>query len=143
MSYKVLKFEPKEYPKSSVILWKAQVNPPENFTSIATVLLSDNIDVNNRRTLQEWESLLTDNGFKFHENFDSEFAKEYIIFDKECVSFSFQVFACDINVGNYCIEAGEEYILPLLFSLDLKNILLFINNSILNSTKNIHFFTNK
>ena len=90
MSYKVLIFKPNDSEKSNLVLWKAQINPPKNYNSIATVLISDNIAVNNRRTEEEWEKLLTENGFKFELNYDSQYAKQYIIFDVNCVCFEFE-----------------------------------------------------
>jgi hypothetical protein len=121
MGYRVLQFEPKHISQNTeVILWKAQLDPPPNFNSIATVLISDNIAVNNRRPVDEWENLLRDNGFKYEANFENEYTKEYIIFDKECVAFPFQIFACDISVGSYNLELAEEHILPFLYLLDLK-----------------------
>ena len=54
MGYRVLQFEPKHISQNTeVILWKAQLDPPPNFNSIATVLISDNIAVNNRRPVDE------------------------------------------------------------------------------------------
>ncbi len=121
MGYRVLQFEPKNVLQNNdIILWKAQIDPPPNFNSVATVLISDNISVNNRRPLNEWEDLLRDNGFKYETNFENDFTKEYIIFDKECVAFPFQIFACDISVGSYNLELAEEHILPFLYLLDLK-----------------------
>ncbi len=120
MSYRVLVFKPNDSEKSNVILWKAQINPPPGYTSIATVLISDNIAVNNRRTAEEWEKLLVENGFKYEINFDSEYAKQYIIFDLNCVCFEFEIFACDVEAAGYQVEVAEEFILPLLYTLDLK-----------------------
>ncbi len=120
MSYKVLTFEPKKYGKqANPILWKAQMFPPSEYQSVGVTLLNDNIEVNNRRTEEEWESLLTDNGFKYELNYDHEYCKEFIIFDTSCVAFSFQIFACDIDVSNYCVEVSSEFIIPLLYVLDL------------------------
>ena len=91
MSYKVLTFEPKKVEKqTNPILWKAQMFPPSEYQSVGVTLLNDNIEVNNRRTEDEWESLLTDNGFKYELNYDHEYCKEFIIFDTSCVAFSFQ-----------------------------------------------------
>lgn len=121
MSCKVLIFEPKKTNKiSTTILWKAQMFPPTGYQSVGVTLLNDNIEVNNRRTLSEWENLLTENGFKYEVNYDHEYCKEYIIFDTGCVSFSFQIFACDVDVANYKFELAEENILPLLYILDLR-----------------------
>lgn len=121
MSCKVLFFEPKKTEKlSTTILWKAQMFPPTGHQSVGVTLLSDNIEINNRRTELEWENLLTDNGFKYEINYDHNYCKEYIIFDTTCVSFSFQIFACDVDVANYQFELAEENILPLLYILDLK-----------------------
>ena len=49
-----------------------------------------------------------------------EFAKEYIVFDVNFASYSFELFACDIHVANYDVECTEEHIMTLLFLLDLK-----------------------
>ena len=119
MSYKVLIFKPNNSEKSNLILWKAQINPPKNYNSIATVLISDNIAVNNRRTEEEWEKLLTENGFKFELNYDSPYAKQYIIFDVNCVCFEFEIFACDVQAAGYQVEVAQDFILPILCALDL------------------------
>jgi hypothetical protein len=119
MSYKVLVFKPNNPIKSDTILWKAQVRLPPNYSSIASILLSDNIAVNNRRTDKEWEQLLTENGFKFELNFDSEYCKQYIIFDLSLVCFEFEIFACDVDAAVYVVEISAEFILPMLFTLDL------------------------
>jgi hypothetical protein len=121
MSYRVLKFSPK-YSDSNAetILWKAQLNRPDDYQSVNTAMLEDNIAVNNRRKHSEWEKLLIENGFKFELNFNHEFAKEYIVFDVNFASYSFELFACDIHVANYDVECTEDHIMTLLFLLDLK-----------------------
>jgi hypothetical protein len=121
MSYKVLTFEPKKVEKqTNPILWKAQMFPPSEYESVGVTLLNDNIEVNNRRTEEEWENLLTDNGFKYELNYDHEYCKEFIIFDTSCVAFSFQIFGCDINVGSYNVQIASDYILPTLYILNLE-----------------------
>ena len=121
MSYKVLVFEPKLPDKcNNPILWKAQMFPPEEYQSVGVTLLNDNIEVNNRRTCEEWETLLTENGFKYEINYDHEHCKEFIIFDTECVAFSFQIFACDISVADYKVQVASGYILPTLYTLNLQ-----------------------
>lgn len=120
MSYKVLVFEPKKSVKSdNIVLWKAQMFPPSEYQSVGVTLLNDNIEVNNRRTDTEWEKLLTDNGFKYELNYDHEYCKEFIIFDTSCVAFSFQIFACDVDVANYNVLVSSEFILPTLYVLNL------------------------
>ena len=121
MSYRVLKFSPKySNSDSETILWRAQLNRPNDYQSVNTTMLEDNISVNNRRKLAEWEKLLIENGFKFELNFNHDFAKEYIIFDVNFVTYSFELFACDVHVANYDVECTEEHIMALLFLLDLK-----------------------
>lgn len=120
MSYKVLVFKPNNQNKSETILWKAQVRLPPNYSSIASVLISDNIAINNRRTVEEWELLLSENGFKSELNFDSEYCKQYIIFDLNLVCFEFEIFACDVDAAKYIVEVSAELILPMLFTLDLE-----------------------
>lgn len=121
MSYKVLVFEPKKADTpSETILWKAQMFPPTDYQSVGTTLLNDNIEVNNRRTCDEWERLLTENGFKFEINYDHEYCKEYIIFDTECVAFSFQIFALDISTCDYNVLIASDDIVPLLYALNLQ-----------------------
>ena len=63
MSYKLLVFEPhiKSHPSSENVLWKGQVIPPSNYSSIMLVLLQDILELNNRRTISEWENILKDN----------------------------------------------------------------------------------
>lgn len=121
MSYKVLTFEPKKsFKPDNTILWKAQMFPPSGYQSVGVTLLNDNIEVNNRRTDKEWETLLTENGFKYELNYDHEYCKEFVIFDTSCVAFSFQIFACDIDVSNYTVQIASEYILPTLYVLNLE-----------------------
>jgi hypothetical protein len=121
MSYKVLVFEPKkDNDPSGLVLWKAQMFPPTDYQSVGVTLLNDNIEVNNRRTSDEWEILLTENGFKYELNYDHEFCKEFIIFDTSCVAFSFQIFACDITSADYKVLVTGEDIIHLLFTLSLQ-----------------------
>jgi hypothetical protein len=136
MSYKVLTFEPRKDDKQhNPILWKAQMFPPEGYVSIGTTLLQDNIEVNNRRTCEEWEKLLTENGFKFEFNYDHEFCKEYIIFDSYLVSFSFQIFSCDLAASNYKVEVADKFIIPVLYCLDLQKEGSIFPQAIINRIK--------
>lgn len=119
MSYRVLVFEPSKTSISNdTILWKAQVIPPPNYISVSTVLISDNIEVNNRRPVAEWERLLEENGFKYELNYDHDLCKEYIIFDTECIAFPFQIFACDLTHAIKA-EVAEQHILSVINVLDL------------------------
>jgi hypothetical protein len=121
MSYKLLVFEPhiKSHPSSETVLWKGQVIPPSNYSSIMLVLLQDILELNNRRTISEWENILKDNSFKYTLNYDHEFCREYIIEDKPLVAYSFQLFMCDLQDGTNKLEVSDNYILPLLFVLNM------------------------
>ena len=122
MSYASLVFEPNIITQldSKFILWKGQVSSPPNYNSIMITLLGDLIELNNRRTLEQWLSILKDNNFEYELNFDHEYCKEYIIKDSELVSYSFQIFACDLSSTQNKLEISSEYILPILFILDLQ-----------------------
>jgi hypothetical protein len=121
MSYTLLVFEPdiRSHPSAENVLWKGQVIPPLNYSSIMLVLLQDILEYNNRRTLSEWQSILKDNNFKHTLNYDHEFCREYIIEDKALVAYSFQLFMCDLQDGTDKLEISSDYILPILYSLDI------------------------
>jgi hypothetical protein len=121
MSYTLLVFEPdiKHHPSAENVLWKGQVIPPSNYSSIMLILLQDILELNNRRTIQEWERILRDNSFKHTLNYDHEFCREYIIEDKPLIAYSFQLFMCDLQDGTNKLEVTDEYILPILFSLNI------------------------
>jgi hypothetical protein len=121
MLKKVLVLEPdiKEVANPDYVLWKAQVDPPPNYNSVPLTMLKDNIEVNNRRTLQSWEQLLTDNGYKFDLNYDHKYCREYIIFDTDLITYPLQLFACDISKNSYKVEIGSAMILPILIFLNL------------------------
>jgi hypothetical protein len=121
MGYTLLVFEPdiKHHPSAENVLWKGQVIPPSNYSSIMLVLLQDILELNNRRTMQEWEKILRENSFKHELNYDHEFCREYIIQDKPLVAYSFQLFMCDLQDGTNRLEVVDEYILPILFSLNI------------------------
>ena len=123
MSYKVLVFKPeiKYHPSPENVLWKGQVIPPSNYSSIMLVLLQDLLELNNRRTMKEWEYLLEKNNFKYNLNYDHEYCREYIIEDKPLVAYSFQLFMCDLQEGTNNIEIADNFILPLLFVLNLSH----------------------
>ena len=121
MGYTLLVFEPniKHHPSAENVLWKGQVIPPSNYSSIMLVLLQDILELNNRRTMQEWEKILRENSFKYELNYDHEFCREYIIQDKPLVAYSFQLFMCDLQDGINRLEVTDEYILPILYSLNI------------------------
>jgi len=122
MSYTTLIFEPSicDKPSPEHILWKGQVSAPQNHKSIMITLLEDLIVLNNRRTLSQWLDILKENNYNFEINFDHEACKEYVIKDSDCLSYSLQIFACDLIEGQNKLEISSEYILPLLFILDLQ-----------------------
>ena len=121
MSYTLLVFEPdiKSHPKPEDVLWKGQVIPPPSYSSIMLILLQDILELNNRKTMQEWENTLRENSFKYELNYDHEFCREYIIEDKPLVAYSFQLFMCDLQDGLNRLEVTDQYILPILFSLNI------------------------
>jgi len=121
MGYILLVFEPdiKHHPSAENVLWKGQVIPPSNYSSIMLILLQDILELNNRRTVQEWEKILKENSFNYELNYDHEFCREYIIEDKPLVAYSFQLFMCDLQDGLNRLEVTDEYILPILFSLNI------------------------
>jgi hypothetical protein len=49
MGYTLLVFEPdiKQHPSAENVLWKGQVIPPSNFSSIMLILLQDILELNN------------------------------------------------------------------------------------------------
>lgn len=101
------------------ILWKAQVNLPKNFKSIISVLIQDNIYLNNRRPYQNWIDFLNTNNIEHKIDFDSEYCKSIKIYD-DYIDFDFELFACDIKAGNYKIEVGMSDAMAILCILDLK-----------------------
>jgi hypothetical protein len=123
MSYTTLTFEPKIdiKPNPQTILWKGQVSAPQNHKSIMITLLEDIIVLNNRRTLSQWSQILKENNFEYEINFEHDYCKEYVIRDSDCLSYSLQLFACDLIEGQNKLEITSEYIMPILFILDLQN----------------------
>lgn len=121
MSYTLLVFEPdiKSHPKPEDVLWKGQVIPPAIYSSIMIVLLQDILELNNRKTMKEWENTLRENSFKYELNYDHEFCREYIIEDKPLVAYSFQLFMCDLQDGTNRLEITSDFILPILYSLNI------------------------
>ena len=55
MSYTLLVFEPdiKHHPSAENVLWKGQVIPPSNYSSIMLILLQDILELNNVKELSE------------------------------------------------------------------------------------------
>lgn len=137
MEYKYLIFKPAVPATHTTenMLWKADVIVPANYKSIASTILEDNISVNNRRRLEDWERLLIENGFKYEKNFDHDFCKGYVIFDVKFTSYELHLFACDINSADYKVEVGQDLIHPLLFVLELKKQGIIFPNSLLNRIK--------
>jgi hypothetical protein len=121
MGYTLLVFEPdiKHHPSAENVLWKGQVIPPSNYSSIMLILLQDILELNNRRTMQEWEKILRENSFNYELNYDHEFCREYIIEDQPLIAYSFQLFMCDLQDGLNRLEVADENILPILFSLNI------------------------
>lgn len=121
MYYKSLVFEPflQDKTKYDNILWKAQVSPPDGYSSITLILLKDLIELSNRRSLQEWYSILNDNSIRWTLNYDHIHCKEFIIEEKNLIAYSFQIFACDIEVTNNKIEVSSKYALNLLQILNI------------------------
>ena len=122
MSYTTLTFEPKIdiKPNPQTILWKGQVSAPQNHKSIMITLMEDIIVLNNRRTLSQWSQILKENNFEYEINFEHDYCKEYVIRDSDCLSYSLQLFACDLIEGQNKLEITSEYIMPILFILDLQ-----------------------
>jgi hypothetical protein len=121
MGYTLLVFEAdiKHHPSAENVLWKGQVIPPSNYSSIMLILLQDILELNNRRTMQEWDKILKENSFNYELNYDHEFCREYIIEDQPLIAYSFQLFMCDLQDGLNRLEVADENILPILFSLNI------------------------
>lgn len=119
--YSVLIFEPEISPdyRDSNILWKAQLDISDNYVSIISTIIHDNISFNNRRKLEDWYKVLDDSNIKYMNRFDSDYCKELVIYDDD-FKYYLQLFACDIRAGNYNIEIDNQNILSTLFILDLK-----------------------
>lgn len=100
------------------ILWKAQLDYPNNFNSIILTILKDNIEYDNRRILNDWYDLLKQNYINYSNTFDSQYCMEFMIHDS-VVDFNLQLFACDIHAANYNLEIEFDDILPILSILDL------------------------
>ena len=122
MDYRLLVFEPvlSEAVNDDCILWKAQLEVFNKFSSLQTVMIGDWIELSNRRTIKEWIKLFDENLFEYYINFDSEYCLEYIIYEKGTINYSIQLFACDIRANTTKIEIAEDVIMPLLFILDLQ-----------------------
>lgn len=127
--YKVLIFKPYSIndQKYEDILWKAQIDSKNYIKSIYLELLKDNIEYNNRRRLKDWTSLLKQNCIEYETKYSAEYAKSLTIKDKDNL-FDLQLFACDIKATNYLIEVSYQYILGVLYILELnKSGLIFPN----------------
>lgn len=123
MEYRVLVLKPRiinEVNPDSV-LWKGQVSCPSTHESIALSMLDEELSNNNRRSLTQWEKLVTDIGLKYDLNYDHKYCREYSLFDLDLFKFALQLFCCDISVANYSVEVHEQEILNFLSLLDLKN----------------------
>jgi len=133
--YKYLVFKPAKIDTNyQDILWKAEVNAPSNYKSIYLILIQDNISHNNRRTLKSWIDFLKENEFKYDIKFSGEYIKNYSILDSEN-TIDFSLFACDIKASNHFVEINSQYILPILYILDLKKGGIIFPNSLSNRIK--------
>lgn len=122
MDYKHLVFQPivNQPLNDDHILWKAQLEVFNSYSSLQTIMINDWIELSNRRTLKEWIKLFDNNSFEYYINFESEYCIEYVIYEKETVNYSIQLFACDIRATTSQLEFSEEIIMPILFILDLQ-----------------------
>jgi len=122
VDYKHLIFEPSinEAANENHILWKAQLEVFNNYSSLQTIMINDWIELSNRRFIKDWIKLFDDNSFEYYINFQSEYCIEYVIYEKETVNYSIQLFACDIRASTNKLEFAEESIMPILFILDLQ-----------------------
>lgn len=119
--YTVLVFEPEitiNY-RDTNILWRAHLNTNENYKSIVHSILKDNIEISNRRKLDNWLRVLDDSDIKYFNKIDTDYFKEFTIYDNNGVNFIISFFACDIKASNYYVEIDSQNILPILFLLDL------------------------
>lgn len=123
MEYRVLVLRPhivSEVNPDSV-LWKGQISCPSSYESIARNLLDEELNTNNRRSINQWERLVADVGLKYDLNYDHKYCREYSLFDLDLFKFALQLFCCDISVANYSLEVHEEEILNFISLLELKN----------------------
>lgn len=123
MEYRVLVLKPhiiKEVDPDNV-LWKGQVFCPKSHESIAVSMLDEALETNNRRSLNQWEQLVTYVGLKYDLKYDHKYCREYSLFDLDLFKFALQLFCCDISVANYSVEVHEDEILNFLSLLELKN----------------------
>ena len=120
-AYTTLVSEPKILPGYSEesILWKLQLDLPKDYKSIVSTLISDNIYLNNRRPVESWYDFFELNYIKFIIKTNSEFYKEVIIYDENSHVFDAQILACDVKATDYSVEIEHDYVLPILFILDI------------------------
>lgn len=134
--YRTLIFRPKIsnlYNKDN-ILWKAQITKPDDLRTINTIIIEDNIKLNNRRYLKDWINFFQENSFNYKCSFDSEFCKEFFIEDSS--DYYIQLFACDIKAYNNFIEIDEIHIMAILYILDLKKSGTIFPNLLMNKIEN-------
>ena len=117
-------------------LWKGQIDSKKNYNSINLVLINDNIEINNRRPLSSWLKFLSDNSVKYEYIYNSEFAVSLRILDSFDKTFEFQLFCCDIRASNYKLEVSQDYIMALLYVLDLKKEGRLYPSVLVNKIKN-------
>jgi hypothetical protein len=123
MEYRVLVLRPLivEEANPDNVLWKGQVSCPKSYESVATVQLNEALENNNRRSLSQWETLVTNIGLKYDLKYDHKYCREYYLLDLDLFKFNLQLFCCDISMANYALEVHEQEILNFLSLLDLKN----------------------
>lgn len=152
MSYCVLVFEPNIIENGNkTILWKAQIDAYPNYKSINFALIQDNIEFDNRRTIEKWFEFFEINNIKYEIEFDSEYAKSLLVIDGELKFFNIQLFACDVKASNYYLEVEPDYIIAVLHILELKKYgTLFPNfllkkiaraKDLLNSNRDLNLLT--
>lgn len=136
--YAILIFEPSipENYNPGVVLWKGQIDADKYYRSVNLAILQDNIEWNNRRTLEAWHKFLYENNISFETLFKSEFAQSLKILDVDNKTFEFQLFCCDIRASNNKIEISNDFIMAALFILDLKRQGVLNPNTLLNKVKN-------
>jgi hypothetical protein len=83
VDYRLLVFEPisNEATKDEHILWKAQLEVFNNYSSLQTIMISDWIELSNRRSIKDWIRLFDESSFEYYINFESEYCIEYIIYE--------------------------------------------------------------
>ena len=94
MEYRVLVLRPLivEEANPDNVLWKGQVSCPKSYESVATVQLNEALENNNRRSLSQWENLVTSIGLKYDLKYDHKYCREYYLLDLDLFKFNLQRF---------------------------------------------------